>query len=203
MINTHTKNYISKLFENGIETYDRNTKENSNIGGAKPWLVRNWKSPNSSIVINNEELRKILFTLPASLYTFSRVELDADRKPVELAEGNGFRRILPSFMLYMQLNEADNIGRRVVDTIVSNIPELGGYAICLEDYEDELRKMNMVVTHEGRSCLSGVLNRDFLGNDAPVALSACIFFPLPSGAVGSAQYWSYIKTSAAADMIPY
>lgn len=186
--------WCAKLFEHGLETYDGNlpeTERSGNVGGAKLFWYQNWKDDTKSKILFNKEaphqiaFGKVLRELSASLYSVNRVEMK-NGQPVTLRPPQtGFLRTNSGLMLYMQFDEDPQVAidarERIIEAVrAAKGPDLTAYIEVASRINCDQIKVVETKVH-----------RDFSGADVPMKLSACIIMALPSGSVGSTQFWSF------------
>lgn len=194
--------YALSLFQHGLETYDKDldqrdpsSKGSVNQGGAKAFAHLNLRSPDSPILINNKELREVIFENPVTLFTLNRIDLDEKGRAKRTPDGKGFSRKNTGLMLYCDYDADPECGKKLKELIVNKIPN-----VPLGDY---IEVASEILDPEGKlKVLEQVKHSDFSGNLAPLKLHAALLLALPSGAKGAGnRFWSFdsqkIKTRKA------
>jgi hypothetical protein len=181
--------YVSGLFQHGLELYDSSKKDTPskgvvNPGGAKVFLHIDYKTNSSKIVFNNSQLEKAIKDVPgALLYALNRVALDSNLKPEMLntsSGSRGFRRIYTGLMVYLPSGNTEAIKGAIVDSITD--VDVSDYVIIGSDVVDDTNKLEVI---------KKIIYQNFARDLVPLELRNCIFFALPSGAPNSSQFWSY------------
>lgn len=179
--------FLSKLFENGFETYDRVKKQRVNLGGAQFWNSLRWKGDDSDIQFHNKSLREALFSLPLSCFTLSRADMD-NGKPVYVLGTQSISRICQSVLFYPQLNN-DKSAQIAYDRILDACPELEGYFDNLGNYSELLQNLNVVDDNGCIPITAAKIVDTMIGEEIPLNLDRCLLLAVPSGSNQSAQYW--------------
>tara|TARA_R110002074_G_scaffold402324_1_gene606946 strand:- start:3581 stop:4237 length:657 start_codon:yes stop_codon:yes gene_type:complete len=181
--------YIQGLFQNGLEGYDATQKNTPSkgvvdAGGAKVFFHQNFRTPQSSIIINHKGLDRAIKDAPVVVYALNRIELDDEGEPQKV-DGGGYRRIFTGLMLYTEYeDEEGTLTQGIRDRLVESVKEAN-----LNDYIEVGSK---VVDPEGKlNVLSQLKHQNFARDLVPLATQNCIFLALPSGAPGSSQFWSF------------
>ena len=193
MSNRKVDLYVQGLFENGLEGYDRTqrntpTKGAINAGGAKVFFHQNFRTAQSSIVINHKGLAKAITDAPVVVYALNRVELDEEGNSQRLDDG-GYRRIYTGLMLYTEYENDGKLTQGIRDRIVESVKEVN-----LNDY---VEVGNKIEDEEGKLAVIRELKHQNFSRDlVPLEIHNCIFLALPSGAPGSAQFWSFVGRKA-------
>lgn len=179
------------MFEHGLETYntDPNVPKDQkagNLGGAKAYWYTNWKSPDGPIHFNNEAFGNVLRELQVALYTLNRIQTK-DGKLVRLPEqrGTGFQRTNHCLMAYCQLNEDPNCGRNARARIIEAVKKATGH-----DLSNYVQVVSDIKNPKASENVSKLVTLDFLGQPEQLKPHAAVLMILPSGSVGSAQFWA-------------
>lgn len=194
MSNRKVDQYVQGLFQHGLEGYDREakntpTKGATNAGGAKVFFHQNFRTPQSPIVINHKGLDKAIKDAPVVVYALNRVELDEEGKPQRLDDG-GYRRIFTGLMLYTEYENDGELTQGIRDRLIEAVPEVN-----LKDYIEVGSK---VEDPEGSlEVIQELKHQNFNRDLVPLEIHNCIFLALPSGAPGSAQFWSFVNRKTA------
>ncbi len=190
--NRYVDRFVETLFENGLETYNRDTKENENLGGAKLYFYPQWKKAGSGIIINNPHFASIISQFPATLYSLSRVKTK-DGKPVILPDNKGYDRTCIGLMLYHTYDEDTTCGESMRDSIIAGMQKFAK----LDTYVDVLNHCSPLAMSRAERALSTFSVRDPMQNFTTFKLHAAVILALASGAPGSTALWTSENKRAA------
>lgn len=208
------QNYAAKvlvtMFERGIETYDRETKELGNIGGLGFRFRRGgWTNPlTSGVTIFNQTLKDLIGKAQARVFTLDRVPLVPKEEgsdelvPAAKNEEGYYPRENSMFCLYMTLDQSPATAISLRDHVIKNMPELAPYICTFGEVSDQLLAKGVAVRNEeGDIVLPDIQVRDVLGLHA-AQLHSFVLFALPSGAEGSGSYWGFHVTEKSVSEVP-
>jgi len=193
MTNRKVDLYVQGLFQHGLEGYDNSqrlstTKGAINVGGAKVFFHQNFRTPKSPIVINHKKLEHAIKDAPVVVYALNRIELDEEGNASMLPNG-GYRRIYTGLMLYTEWANDGTVTQGIRDHLVESVKE-----VALGDYIEVGNKIDD--PDDCLSVLKELKHQNFARELVSLELNNCIFLALPSGAPGSAQFWSFVNNTA-------
>lgn len=191
-MSSHIHTYISQLFENGLEGYDKTQKDGpsrgvTNPGGAKIFFHLNWRTGQSPVVIQNEAMNKVVRELNVLVGTVNRIQLDDAKNPVKVPNSDAYNRTHSGLILYPNNDANPALSIALTKRIIEAVNKEAG--IDISDYiasGSELIKAGLDI-----NVVSQVQHMNFARVLVPIKPEACIFVALPSGAPGSAQFWTY------------
>ena len=191
--------HIAELFEHGVETYDRNTKESGNYGGAKVWRIGRWMS-GETFKIQIPAIYNLLKTFQGTVFTLNRVDMDEDGNPIVLEGRDGYQRVRNCFMFVLSSTTAfpKRAAKLITDKIANEFPIFQDYIVPLSVYETQLKDMNLIEYDEKDiPRLNFMRIVDGIGDEVQVSLDNVIFFDVPNGPEGGEALWTIPSTRQA------
>jgi hypothetical protein len=180
--------YVQGLFKHGLELYDSTTKNTLskgviNPGGAKLYFHQNFRTPQTTITFNHKGLEKAIKEAPVILYALNRVELNEEGNP-QMINGSDYKRIYTGLMLYLEYEDNGTMTQNIRDRLIESVKEvnLSNYIEVGTKIDDPENKLSVI---------SSLKHENFARELVPLQVQNCIFLALPSGAPGSAQFWSF------------
>lgn len=181
--------YVTELFENGLELYDSSLPKSSkgvvNPGGAKLFFHRDFRSNASRVVINHSGLSKVIHNIPVTVYTLNKIQLK-DGKPVSVTSRTGrtgFMRTHTGLMLYCEFDKPEFV-EDVKNKLIAAVPEVNfsDFVEIASNIPDPEHKLDV---------LKNLSHDDFKGDRVPLSLDQCIFIAVPSGAPNGSKFWTF------------
>lgn len=195
--------FVDRLFEKGLETWDRENEVAVNVGGGKFWMrIRHGDPSVSGLIFHDQNLRDAITNgVRGTCYLVDRVVLDDEGKIV-YQEKNGVatewpRRFCQALAFYSATDANPKSGEILKAHILAKCPELEGYVSVLSEHTELLVQRGVAKIHNGVAVIPGIPVRDpQLNVYRPARASAMVLIGVSPGAAGTGSYWGFGSTKA-------
>lgn len=181
--------YATRLFNRGVELYDRTDRRQINPGGAQCFQLIGWKKATGPIGFNDQRFGEVLRTFGATLHSLNRIILDENGNPRKVPGTKSNSRTDSGLLLYMQYGEDGSTARDAASRIAEAFPELKDNVAAVVDLIPIVPNLADI----SKIQLARAADYDPIQFMNPLK---AVIIAVASGSKDSAQRWYYSKASS-------